>query len=273
MNKNANIFNKKAFTLAEVIVAAAVFMLFTGALFSVYRMGSRMYVSGSWKYNRQKQAERFFQIAKERIEQASDLIEIDPNKPGTPNVSDDNQIIAKDTEFIALGNGSNVSVPIGTTASTRTQLAEFVVGKPDMTKIVGNRKGLALFHSLMLVPNSETGLYTLHLFVDRNPNEQAFFPSGLPRALADYGNLNQNNFQGEPNNFGLGPVPHSFILDDVASVTLSWSYAIATTTLDERSPIFGLRVGMRNPKHEQSYFEMGFKAKIDCSVKFTERTD
>ncbi|MBQ2592158.1 MAG: prepilin-type N-terminal cleavage/methylation domain-containing protein, partial [Candidatus Riflebacteria bacterium] len=71
--------NKKGFTVAEVLVASAIFMVFSGALFSIYRMGSRMFVSGAWKYNRQKEAERFFEILKERVEQASNIVKIEPN--------------------------------------------------------------------------------------------------------------------------------------------------------------------------------------------------
>ena len=50
-----NRMNKQGFTVAEVVVAAAIFVVFSGAVFSLYRMGSRMYVSGSWKFMRQKQ--------------------------------------------------------------------------------------------------------------------------------------------------------------------------------------------------------------------------
>ena len=62
---------KRAFTVVEVLIAAAIFSVFLIGVFSLFNMGSRMYISGSWKFTKQKEGERFLQVLKERIEQAS----------------------------------------------------------------------------------------------------------------------------------------------------------------------------------------------------------
>ncbi len=62
---------RKAFTVVEVLIAATIFSMFLIGVFSLFNMGSRMYITGSWKYNKQKEGERFLQVLKERIEQAS----------------------------------------------------------------------------------------------------------------------------------------------------------------------------------------------------------
>ncbi|HNW10460.1 MAG TPA: prepilin-type N-terminal cleavage/methylation domain-containing protein, partial [Candidatus Rifleibacterium sp.] len=58
---NSQILKKRVagFTLIEIMVASAVFSLFTAGLFAFYRMGSNMFLTGSWKLTRQKEAERF----------------------------------------------------------------------------------------------------------------------------------------------------------------------------------------------------------------------
>ncbi len=262
--------NKKAFTVAELIVATAIFMLFIGAVFSLYRMGSRMYVSGSWKYMRQKEAERFFIMMKERVEQSSDIITIDPTIAGNQN---NNQVKTQNTKFVSLTNNKNICVTPGKDG-TKQWLAEFVVAKPDMTKFPSKKKGVVLYHSILLNPNKESGLYDLQMRVDKSADDQVFFKVVGNEFPPDWGNLKMENFKAEPSLYGLAPVPHTFELHDVASITINWSFAASSTANVagvEKSPIFGLSVMMQNPKHDKTILEMGCKARIDNSVEYVER--
>ena len=258
--------NKKGFTVAEVIVAAAIFMAFSGALFSLYRMGSRMFVSGSWKFTRQKEAERFFEILKERVEQASNMVKIDPSS--TPQIETNaSRFMTKKGVVIDLAENAKAS-------GSNIQLAEFAVCKPCQFLSSSNRKtGIIVLHSLTVVPDSDSGLYKLNLFVKRidDNNLTDCFSMGAADGL----NMAQANFLGDPVNFGLQPVPGIFTLRDVCSVTLNYSEGAeesgASGNLQAIKPIlYEVRVKMRNPKHAQTVLEMGYKFKIDGSVKVEE---
>ncbi|MBR4329077.1 MAG: hypothetical protein IKP71_04430 [Candidatus Riflebacteria bacterium] len=269
-----NRMNKLGFTVAEVVVAAAIFVVFSGAVFSLYRMGSRMYVSGSWKFMRQKEAERFFEVLKERVEQSSDIIKVNP--AGDPNATNDSkkQIIRAETNFVTLKNNTCISIPKGQSAGSNIQLAEFATCKPDLTLIDKSKKGLVLFHSLMLVANKSTGLYDLHLRVQKDNNAANginYFGSLSKPCIGTYGGLTITDFSGNnvENMYGLGPVPHTFILKDVASVTIGVSKGEVTgngTDFKSEPSIFGITVQMRNPQHDKTILEMGYKAKVDGSV-------
>jgi hypothetical protein len=258
--------NKKnrGFTVAEVIVAAAIFMVFSAALFSIYRMGSRMYVSGSWKFIRQKDAERFFEVLKERVEQTSNVVTIQP-------AVSDNQIRTDPTRF-RTKTGTIISLAAGARAGNAQQLAEFAVCKP--CQILTTKKlGIIVLHSLAIVPNTTTGLYDLNLYVrriDGNEHNQFF---GFDSAAAL--NMSLNDFRGNPSNFGLQPVPSTYTLRDVCGVTIGISRgeqeADARDTLQAVTPtLFDIKVKMRNPKHPQTVLEMGYKSKIDGSVVVEE---
>lgn len=260
--------NKKAFTVVELMVATAIFMLFIGAVFSLYRMGSRMYVSGSWKYMRQKEAERFFIMMKERVEQAANIISIDPKLT-------DKQVSTQKTKFVSLTNNKNICVPVDSSSKpTKQWIAEFIVAKPDMTAFPSKKKGIVLYHSILLNPNEESGLYDLNMRVEKTADNANFFKTIGNDFPTDFGALKIDNFKAEPSLYGLSPVPHTFELHDVASITVSWSFAASSSTnLNgvEKSPIFGIDVQMRNPKHDQTILEMGCKARIDSSVEYVER--
>ncbi|MFA6750151.1 MAG: prepilin-type N-terminal cleavage/methylation domain-containing protein, partial [Candidatus Riflebacteria bacterium] len=62
---------QNGFTLVEVIVAAAIFSIFITSVFAFYRMGSRMFTSGSWKQQKQKDSEMFLNLIRERASRAS----------------------------------------------------------------------------------------------------------------------------------------------------------------------------------------------------------
>ena len=257
--------SKKAYTVMEVIIASAIFILFAGAAFSLYRMGSRMYVSGSWKYNRQKEAELFFQNLRERVEQTSELVTI--NLPTT-------EVSIEQTNFVI--NKKKIKLEVGQKASGREYLAQFAVCKPcrieEDNKVV---KGLVLFHGLTLIANN-MGLYDLYLYVDNNTTNSEYFNLSGESCMktAEY---TQDKFKGNPTDeeFGFPNTPHSFVLRDVYSVEIetmkSEEETISTPSgLTDDTPIipsvFKITVGMRNPKHEQTALEMSCFAKIDGGV-------
>ncbi len=253
--------SKNGFTVAEVLVASAIFMVFSGALFSIYRMGSRMFVSGAWKYNRQKEAERFFEILKERVEQASNIVKIEPNSAS--------QISTNPTVFKTKTGTLFEVLPGQKSSLPNKQLAEFAVCKP--CQVIGNKKlGIIVLHSLTLVPDKVSGLYDLCLRVQRidDNNNTDYFTFGCADALK----LPQGDFLGNPSDFGLQPVPTVYKLRDVNSVTISYSQGLEEATARGnhsaiKPSIFDIKVKMRNPKHDQTVLEMGYKFKIDGSVK------
>ena len=251
---------KNGFTVAEVIVAAAIFMVFSGALFSIYRMGSRMYVSGSWKYMRQKDAERFFEILKERVEQSSNIVKIEPGAAA--------QIQTNPTAFKTKTGTLYEVLPGRRSSAPNKQLVEFAVCKP--CQVIGTKKlGIIVLHSLTLVPDTVTGLYDLCLRVKRidDHNFTDYFSFGC----CDNLQLSQGDFLGNPSDFGLQPVPTVYKLKDVCSVVISYTHgeteAVARGGQAAIIPsVFDIKVKMRNPKHEQTVLNMGYKFKIDGSV-------
>ncbi len=257
--------NKKGFTVAEVVVAAAIFMVFSGALFSLYRMGSRMFVSGSWKFTRQKEAERFFEILKERVEQASNMVKIDPSS--TPQIETNaSRFMTKKGVVIDLGADTKAT-------GAKIQLAEFAVCKP--CQILGNNRknGIIVLHSLTVVPDNDSGLYKLNLFIKRIDDNS--LTDCFSMGAADGLNMTQANFLGDPVNFGLQPVPGIFTLRDVCGVTLNYAEgdveSDASGDLQAIKPVlYEVKVKMRNPKHAQTVLEMGYKFKIDGSVAVVE---
>ena len=251
---------KKGFTVAEVLIASAIFMVFSGALFSIYRMGSRMFVSGSWKYNRQKDAERFFEILKERVEQASNIVKIEPSSA--------NQIQTNPTIFKTKTGTLFEVLPGQRSSAPNKQLVEFAVCKP--CQVIGTKKlGIIVLHSLTLVPDSISGLYDLCLRVKRidDNNYIDFFSFGC----CDHLQLSRGDFLGNPSDFGLQPVPTVYKLRDVCSVVISYTQGEkeADARGDQRAiipSVFDIKVKMRNPKHDQTVLNMGYKFKIDGSV-------
>ncbi len=244
------------FTLIEIIIASAIFALFTGGLFSFYRMGSRMFLTGSWKLTRQKEAERFFSILKERIEQAANATSINPAV--TP------QITSSMCNFLTLNNNSQIAK-----INTNRRIMVFTVSKPDMTALPGGVRGLVVYHCLMAVPAAKN-LYTLHL----HANTQT-----VPYTGVDYFNTPANfkpdpaafnnfavNFSNTPANFGLGTVPSTYKLTDIASATITWSLANPAAAGGETDKVVGIKLRMQNPNHPETFVDQGIQAKLDMAV-------
>lgn len=251
-----NIKRVAAFTLIEIIIASAIFSMFCIGVFAFYRMGSQMFITGSWKLTRQKDTERFLAVLKERIEQAANATSINPALP--------NQITTSPCNFLTLNNNTEVSA-----IAVNRRLMAFTVAKPDMTSITPGATGLIVYHCLMAVP-AEKNLYTLHL----NANTQAIAYDGV-----DYFNIAATfkpdpaaftNFAGRfanvPSNFGLGTVPYTYKLHEVASTTISWSVATGGLPGVEADKVVGIKMRLQNPNHPETYIDQSIQAKLDMAV-------
>jgi prepilin-type N-terminal cleavage/methylation domain-containing protein len=197
----------RGFTLVELLIATAVFSLFLGGLFSLYRMGSGMFQAGSWKLQKQKEAERFLALLKERLEQASHATVVNPT--GNPQLVE---------TFSQLGyvNGTTSRAQIG--ADTR-RLLMFVVCKPS----IGVAPGMLLFNGVRALPTpGNPGLMNLELVSSTNVNHPAF--AGTPFNLFTSGapDLTRFNVAGGPTppTFRLGANNAVIDVTEVASVTI-----------------------------------------------------
>ena len=252
---------RKGYTLPEVLIAAAIFSIFLIAVFSLFNMGSRMYISGSWKYNKQKEGERFLEILKERIEQASI-----PSK------------IKKDGEKIIIEKAGNVGFFINKNEeiqvknlSGKRYISEFVVSKVDKTQTPTASAGLILNHCLYCEPQ-DNGLAKLCLYVNdksSDPNNKSVSFSGFKFPPDDFG----GNFNAKPSNFSFPQIPHSYALSDIQSITINNGfYATGTANINQnsitRNPIISLKIKMECPKHPETTLELKMQARIDPSVRF-----
>lgn len=255
------------FTLIEIIIASAIFTMFMTGVFSFYRMGSRMFVSGSWKLNKQKETERFMSILKERIEQASNATQIDPG--GGPG-----SVIVAPCNFLTLNNGTTISEIDG-----EKRLMLFTVCKPDMTKVApanNDYRGLILYHALVAVPDHaptaggpEKNLYTLFFHADTNPDAvstidyfnspETFKPDTT--AMANF----PAGFANLPSFFSYGTVPQTFKLSEIASANISWGLASGTDSSNS-DKVLGIRLRMVNEKHPETSVNHEIQAKVDYSV-------
>ncbi len=255
----------KGFTLVEILIAASILSMFIAGVFSFYRMGSRMFTAGSWRLQKQKEAERFLNLLKERIEQASNASGINP--AGTP------QVVVSESCFVTVKNNTEVT---SLTADTRLML--FSVCKPDMSVFganvgPGTGPGLILFHCLMARPNDKN-LYTLYLHANTKKeahngidyfNTAAAFEPDLSKFSAPLG-----NFNAAPADFSLIRAPYTAKLSDVLTASFSVEIASGTDGMTETEKVIGLNITMQHPKYPGTTVNQGIKAKIDFSVKVNE---
>lgn len=247
------------FTLVEVLIASAVFTLFITGVFSLYRAGSRMFVSGSWKLTRQKEVERFLTTLKERIEQASNASEVNP-AGGTGS------ILMSNCNLLTLKSNTQVHK-----ITSNQRLMMFTVCKPDMTKVnpaSPDSRGLILYHCLMAV-KGEKDLYTLSLHANTTPtayggvdyfNTSANFQPDIT-VFSNY----PAGFQNSPAYYGFGSVPQTIRLTDVASCTITWEIA-SGTNVSASEKIVGIQLRIVNPGHPETFIDHGTQARVDYSV-------
>lgn len=261
--KQSGMYKKMAFTLVEVIVAAGIFSVFCVGLFSFYRMGSNMFVKGSWKLRKQKEAERFLAVLKERIEQTSNATVIDP--------SASNQIMTGKADFVTLNNGTVINAKdVG--APEKARLMMFSVCKPDLSRIDPLKKGLILYNSLMIVKDKAKNLYNLYLASRKFPSKSPikgidFFKSGTSYDAYDPA-TGTGNFTAKPQQYSLGTDPYLLKLSEISSVKIDWGIASGTVTSanTESAKIIGLWVEMQNPKYPSTKVQQRMQAKLDYNV-------
>lgn len=253
--------NKKAYTVVEVLIAAAIFSVFLLGVFSLFNMGSRMYISGSWKYNKQKEGERFLEILKERIEQASVPAKITKNG---------DKIIIEKAGNVGCFVNKNEEITF-TDLTGKRYIAEFVVSKVDKTSTNTASAGLILYHALYCEPQ-DNGLVKLCLYVNNkntDPNYKSVNYSGYKFPPDSFG----GSFDAEPSLYSFPKSPHSYTLTDVRSISVNNGfYATGTVNLSQnnitRNPVIGLKIKMECPKHPETILELKMQARIDPSVRF-----
>lgn len=257
---------KAGFTMAELLVASAIFMLFSGALFGLYRMGNKMYSAGTWRYMRQKQAELFFHTLKERIEQASSIVCINQGAKADEQIKE-----AKDNpSFIALNSGK-----VANAGGEDAFVAEFIVGKPCIIDADGKAaSGLTLYHSLYIAKSKNanakvvTGDLCLNVQNNADVGNGNFKKDSWPPDTSIFAGSGAK-FDANPNDYSLGPVPHIFKLEDVVSVQVQLEkYSEAKT---DYSGAITFTVTMKNPKQDFAELKMTCSAKIDKSVDLEGR--
>ena len=248
------------FTAVEVIVAAGIFVAFMGGLFQLFRMGNQMYSAGTWRYTRQKQAEAFFHTLRERIEQASNIVCIDQRQEGGGQL-----IQTTSPAFIALSE----SQPINPPSSGNKIIAEFTIGKPCIIDKSGKviQEGLILYNSLLLSRqkngSGKKPIGNLCFRVAREIAGDSNFKNALnwPPSITSF--PSESKFSDNPNNYSLGAVPRSFVLEDVSSIVLQFEKATGNTDF---WGTMKMNITFCDPKTEKSDFAMIFSAKIDKSV-------
>ena len=252
---------RKAFTVVEVLIAATIFSMFLIGVFSLFNMGSRMYITGSWKYNKQKEGERFLQVLKERIEQASVPARI---------IKNGDQITIEKAGNIAYFVNKNEEINVKNLGEKR-YISEFIVSKVDKSSTSTASEGLILNHCLYCEPQNN-GLAKLCLYVNSNNTDSnyksvSYFDYKFPPN--DFG----GNFNADPSMYSFPKTPHAYYLTDVKSININNGfYASGTADLSQdnitRNPVISLKIKMECPKYPDTTLELKMQARIDPSVRF-----
>jgi len=244
--------------MVELLVAFGVFSLFFGGLFLVYRTGMNMYITGSWKLNKQKEAQRFLTILKERVEQASRASRIDPSNPD-PKI----RVQLGQGDFLTVAN--NTDIQNIATRSTSVKLAAFSICKPDLS-LLGEGAGLWFGQVLYVNRNN------LELFGTNNRNHaKVLSAAGFPPsptfnvgAVAPFTSVTPVVTR-LPADFQLGASTQSDILNDVSRIWVTWGTASGTGQANG-GKIWSLNIEFRNPAHDKTTFTQGIQAKINYDV-------
>ncbi|HOY66344.1 MAG TPA: prepilin-type N-terminal cleavage/methylation domain-containing protein [Candidatus Ozemobacteraceae bacterium] len=236
MNTERPTNSRTGFTLVEVLVAAAVFSLFLGGLFTLYRMGSGMFQAGSWKFQKQKDGERFLAILKERLEQASHAAVVDPT--GSPQL----------TESLSRLGFVNGTINRSTIGNATTRLLLFVICKPS----IGTTPGLLAYQGLRAIPTpGQAGLFNLQMISTTNVNHTffagtsfPFFPNGAPT-------LSRFNQAGgpTPGTFRLGGDPDIMEVTECSNLVISHTGGVASESLLSLT----LEFKHPNPHHDKTH--------------------
>ncbi|HNW34798.1 MAG TPA: prepilin-type N-terminal cleavage/methylation domain-containing protein [Candidatus Ozemobacteraceae bacterium] len=240
---------RTGFTLVEILIATAVFSLFLGGLFSLYRMGSSMFQAGSWKLQKQKEAERFLALVKERLEQASPAAIVNPS--ANPQL----------TETLSRLGYVSSSINRANLGNTPSRLLLFTVCKPS----IGATPGLVLYHGVRAVPTpGSPNLFNLefistttamHAFFSNTGF--AFFPSGTP----DLSRFNQPGSP-PPGAFRLGGDLGMTEVTEVASMAIS-----CTSVASESLLSISLEFRHPNPRYDKTSVLQRIVSRIEVPVE------
>lgn len=261
---------KFGFTMVEILIASGIFSIFCVGLFSFYRMGSGMFLKGSWKLRKQKECERFLSRLKERIEQTSSAVFIDPsNDPSA-------QIVENKAKFVTLDSGSAIGTgTAGLEPAGLTRLMLFSVCKPDLSRLPGqgSSKGLRLFHGLALVQSSNTlagakKLYTLCMGTTTSNTNTAINGVDFFNSTTDFKPAIPagGDFSASPSDYSLGGDPSFTKLTDVSFIEIDWGLAALEGVATEATKVIGLKVGMQNPKYPETKVQQRMQAKLDFTI-------
>ena len=247
----------RGFTLVEILVAASVFSLFFMGVFNLYRMGTNMFVTGSWKLHKQKEAERFLSQLRERLEQAAPA-----------SVVTDAEVAESTIHIYTLANNTSVTEP-----AADTRLILFSVCKPAINNATTNTEGLLMPHILKMRKSTTNELSTLTL----EGNTTIDFP-GINGDFLNELNAGQalGNQDANPEDYGLGSENSFFTkLTEVTSVTIFWGAASGTIDASSDNPsgqTLGIGVTMRNPKHPQTELTQTIYARINDAAPLMTRS-
>ncbi|NLM17544.1 MAG: prepilin-type N-terminal cleavage/methylation domain-containing protein [Candidatus Riflebacteria bacterium] len=223
------IHNRKAYTLIEVMISATIISLFFLGIFSLYRLGSRAFASGSWRHSTQKKAERFFANLRTRADQVAAIAYIQNRElhKMEPRFSFADQSVAFRIPTAPPPSAGTPPVPIITKLEP---LMFFVVPKqPAADFATGGRKGLLLFCALEFLPPAQNSRFGKIVFKTSdlfNSSFAATFPQYDPNDILS-GTLFSNAqdfqpaFSGQPADFGLPPQPQIQELEDIESVRMT----------------------------------------------------
>ncbi len=263
---------KRAFTVAEVLIAALVFSIMAVGVFGLFRMGSNMYLSGSWKFNKQKEAERFLNNVKERMEQASNPAKIDVNGSGGFELRT-NRAGFFVNNFTGIRDVTSANLAVG----ARLYLAEFVIAKVDKRNVTinGGPGDHGLIYYLSLYCEGQRNGYASLCLHMNNRTDDGFFvnptPGGtpttftfVPPSLGDAGGI---EYDGAASLYSLPNVPQTITLEDVSNIEITGGvYASGAAQL--RDTVMGINVTMKCPKHDKTTLTLKMNAKVDRALEF-----
>jgi len=238
--------NRNGFTLVEIIVAASVFSLFFLGVFNLYRMGSNMFLRGSWKLHKQKEAECFLAILRERLEMAS-----------SPSVVSESAVSEQLVHIYTVASGTQFVEP---TSDTRVVL--FAICKPNVQPT--GTQGMIMPHVLTMRRDAGSKLSTLIL----EGKSQIDFPGINNDFLTELNTgAGIGDFTAQPQNFGLGAgTGFQTSLSEVHSVRVFVGAASGTVdaaSVGTAGHTLGIEVTMRNPKNEETMVTQSIFARIN----------
>ncbi|PKL43206.1 MAG: hypothetical protein CVV41_10835 [Candidatus Riflebacteria bacterium HGW-Riflebacteria-1] len=250
----AEIRQARGFTLIEIMVAASVFSLFFLGVFNLYRMGSNMFLQGSWKLQKQKDAERFLAVLRERLEMAS-----------SPSVVTAGAVTEFPVRIYTLASGSEV---IGPAADARVLL--FAICKPNVQ--VTNTRGMIMPHVLTLKRSAGNA----HSVLVLEGKSQIDFP-GVNGDFINELNAGMvtGDFAAVPSDFGLGAATGFYTaLSEVRSVRVFMGAASGTfdaAAPDSAGQTLGIEVTMQNPRSEETTVTQSIFARINDTAQIRTR--